>query len=677
MKSLNNKGSTLVMLLVIMGVLAMLGTVILSVTITNYKMKIVQSKDKKNLYFAESGIDEAYGKIGQVVDEGIISGNNTAVNFMESIDFDLEIANYELGIESPYVNEDGTINYAVLEAEQNQVFKDEYKKYIIQNIKNYIDKLNDIDEFGEGKRVISSKFDSDKFLLSLSSIYEKGEMKRGISAEYEIIIPDYNKPYYIKSNVVNIPQNIVWAKAISVDGDLLLNNGELTVNGNIYIKGKEKGIALFDESERLEFNGEVITTKDLLIDSSENKEKSVNLTGNLFAKNLLISSNTLNSSVNIDGSLFTSDDLELNGKKSKINITNGYYGISDGSKSSVPDKSSSIIINSPDLGLEEGSNINISGDILLYGTSYINTLREKYQTGESVSIKGNYKTYSYPLTNPSDENYKEDNITFMYYNPLVLAHSFANTGEKLDINDKKQYFIDYEEQYRDLNLGQGIKVNSNPNRIISTGVVLSDGNIINSVSSYTTDESIINFIVEKVNQFNNTVSEMSSVSNQVDFSKINSCLINLDGELLLFNSDDNKKYAVVDDNINEQEKSEIHNKGYEIIEVKKNKPIRTIIISKGDILLYGDISLIGTVISNGSLLCGGIGQKSIDYNHTYVSRTIAKNKEQIEDIFINNSSNYLSIETEAFIGDDDSFDSTIISDKLIKMKNWRINKSVY
>lgn len=677
MKKEKNRGSTLVMLIFIMGILSMLGTVILSVTITNYKMKVLQSKDKKNLYFAESGIDEAYGKIGQVVDEAIRYGNEKVTEFIESIDFDLEIANYELGIKSPYVNEDGTINYAALESEQNKIFKAEYKRYIVDNIESYIDELNDIGEFDEGNRTISSVFDSDKFILSLTSVYEKNDMKRGVSTEYEIIIPDYNKPYYIKSNVVNIPQNVVLSKAISIEEDLLLKNGELKVDGDIYVKGKEKGIALVEEGEKLELVGEVVTTKNLLVDSMEDKKKNVNLTGNVFTKNLLISNNTSNSSVNINGSLFTSDDLELNGKKSKITITNGYYGISDGSKSSVPDKSSSIVVNSPDLGLEGGSNINIYGDILLYGTSYINTLKEKYQTGESVSIKGNYKAYSYPLDNPVDKRYKEDNITFMYYNPLVLAHSFVDNRKKLDINDKKQYFINYEQQYGDLNLGQGINVDSDTKKIISTGVVLSNGNIVNSVSSYSTDEDIINFIVEKVNQFDNTINQMTSVSNQVDFNKINFYIDYSNDELVLFNNDRNKKYALVDDSIDNQKKSEISNNGYEIIEVDNNKAIRSVIISNGDILLYGNVSLIGTVISNGGLLCEGTGQKSVEYNQAYVARAIAENKEKIKDIFKNNSDNYLSIEIDTSIGEDDSFDSTIIGDTLIKMKNWRIDKSIY
>lgn len=66
-KKLNNKGDTLVIVLIGIFVLSILGTLILGVTATNLSMKANENKNEKTFYYAEKAVDELYAGIGKEV----------------------------------------------------------------------------------------------------------------------------------------------------------------------------------------------------------------------------------------------------------------------------------------------------------------------------------------------------------------------------------------------------------------------------------------------------------------------------------------------------------------------------------------------------------------------------------------------------------------------------------
>lgn len=63
----NNKGNTLAVVLVGIFILSILGTLILGVTATNYKMKVNEKKSEDSFYYAERAIDDIYAGIGNDV----------------------------------------------------------------------------------------------------------------------------------------------------------------------------------------------------------------------------------------------------------------------------------------------------------------------------------------------------------------------------------------------------------------------------------------------------------------------------------------------------------------------------------------------------------------------------------------------------------------------------------
>ncbi len=67
LRKLNNKGNTLVIVIIGIFVLSILGTLILGVTATNLSMKSNENKNEKTFYYAEKATDELYAGIGNEV----------------------------------------------------------------------------------------------------------------------------------------------------------------------------------------------------------------------------------------------------------------------------------------------------------------------------------------------------------------------------------------------------------------------------------------------------------------------------------------------------------------------------------------------------------------------------------------------------------------------------------
>lgn len=56
----NNKGSSLVIAIIAVSFVAILGTVIISSTMTNYSMRVMNYQSKKTFYSAQTALDEIY-----------------------------------------------------------------------------------------------------------------------------------------------------------------------------------------------------------------------------------------------------------------------------------------------------------------------------------------------------------------------------------------------------------------------------------------------------------------------------------------------------------------------------------------------------------------------------------------------------------------------------------------
>lgn len=616
----NQKGSTLIIVLIIFSILSVLGTTMFSLAVSNYKMKLINSKSKKNFYFAEAGIEEVYGLIGNLVEESIKEGNESADNYLKSINFEKKSV--------PYINEDGSINKEYIELQQKIKFKNKFINYFNDNIKKVIENENNYITSKKGNFDIEVKeYDENTNVIKIQSNFNKDGVSKKIIAKYHISIPEYNQPYYIESVVKEVPKYDFITRSITTDGNL------------IFLKGNS------------EINGSVVVNKDILFNSEY--KKNIKFNGIVVSNNFISDKNSSNTNVEIM-KLYTKDDLELNGSKTNINITDGYFGISDGSHSSTPDNSSSIVINSMDLGLN--SFVTISKKLYVFGTSYIDTL-EKYQTGESISVKGNYKAYSKPL---STGDYSKENVEFKYYNPLILVDRFKN-GEKLNIIHKNEYFVDYsnEVSYDNLNLGNNNGINiTKGTDIKNIGVVFSNGKIVESNIPSNIGDIIDNLKYELEssvgNYYDRTMKKVNIIPNN-DFSlNKNREIISISNSNVFIKGKDSSSYP----------------DGYKIIDLENDKNFKGIIVTSGEVKISGDINFTGTIISGDNVTILDDGKKTLNYNEEYLLKLMGEHEDRFNKIFINSPMEYIPVKLSEKAGVDE--DEIIITDNLIELKDWKL-----
>lgn len=659
------KGSSLVSVLVTLGILITVGTAVMSLSVSDYKSRIVESKRVKNLYESESGLEEAYGVLGSIVDEAVDEGNKKVDEYMVNL--------------KEALKEDNIVKV------QNSVFKPSYR----ENVKSNMDKIMEEDsgiilnhnENSPEVKIINLKEDikfNDKGILTLvlqssftTESPEGKKQQRIIKATYNIETPDYNNPYAVETEKVSVPMRSVWSKALVVEKNLNAN-GDLTVNGDIFVRGNtnssgDEGIIISGENNSLNISGNAVTLKDTLLSSPSNIFDMNNINGSLYTGSLSIQKSASGSNINIKGSVYANNDLVLNGVQSNITIEKGFYGFNDVSGLKEGDNkeknSSSILVNAGDIG--NGSSITIGGEAMLMGTAYIKT-DPNYQTGESVAIKGNYRAYSAPLQSDPDKNLNEDNVVLEYISPLQLVTKFKDNNE-LNFKDKSKYFELYSKTENNKLKINGISL---PDKTIRSGSIIttdSKGKAVVLGENYTNDE--LSNIKAKKDNYLQAVGEVDAITQEIDFNKINQPI-----EVITSSKDETEVICVK----NDSKAIVLTKEGYnsasgEKVYLKDGKG-KGIIITKGDVYLDGPINFSGAIITEGNLIVTGVGKKELNYDAEYLKKLIALNLNKFEGLFKKPApSDYQMVEIRSDIKSDNKVISTL-RNNYITTQNWKIIK---
>ncbi|MBU3127722.1 DUF2572 family protein [Clostridium tagluense] len=765
MKSYRKKGSALVLILIVFSVLSILGMALISLAASNYKYRVVKGEVKKILYASEAGIDESYKIISSVVEKAINYGNEK-VDIFTKTEMDKEIKKEKKredekkkvlngdesfideefdksnpGSEYIKVKDDGDFDTDALVREQKAQFNISFNEYVIKNLikensNPYV--LNGVYNYkleDKNPKVVVKNGGSLKFIdlginekkehtlnVELESTFiNKNGMKKVISAQYEIITPEYKQIYSVDINRIKIP-NMVWSKAIAVDGNMYVEEGNLNVGeesklADIYVKGKDEediqkgehiknnGIIFQSQGSTVNILGNVMTNQDFLL----SKKTTCTVNGSIYGKNVKVGKNddTLrleaNGSiltVNNSGTVYTSDDLELNSNASKIHIKGNFYGIDDGSwinkeEDGLSNKSSAIIINSDDLGnLDENSQLSIGGQTIISGVGFIGGIKDpisnlltEYKTGESIAIKGNYIAYTGAFDEKKliGDGKKMAKVDFKYFDPLTLVWKFkddATLGElrnqPLTSDYKSRYFKTYYEQYKGENQ---LKLNGITlgKRVNATGAVVSDGKIIPQNTPIEETE-----LKTAKSEFNRMVNNMGILTKNEVYPRSPD---NTFGKGEAINGIYNYKVNI--DKLKDQDKPN----GETLIYIKKDfnnyeldfnsndyaSVRKGIIIVNGDLTIKGNIDFTGSIIVSGDLKIIGSKDNTINikYDKDNVRNLIKNYYNVFEGVFVNdnndNDESVYDIKLNSNYGLDVNKDKLINNKDLIKLKNWKIN----
>ena len=689
-KRKKKKASTFVIVVVVMAVIFTTGTTILAVTANDYKMRINESKKLQNLYEADSGLD--------VVENIIIKTSQEAIKYA-----DKEVKKEFTKLDDKDRSKDKI----------NELFKDKFYEFLITKNKqtinvNNVPKNVDILEYlilerKYIKSILESgtlQFDSaisdrensfiieipeggyikntnngkvSNITIELKSTFEnsEGELKnkKTVSTKYVVRAPEYNS----EITSINI-YPIFDGKAITADGNMNLSNGNLTINGDIWVKGNENlgdnpeytfdkykgGIKL--ENTKFNINGNIYTSNTFHLNNAVS-EASVD--GDIYAKNIYVgksinSNISQSNNISFEKNVIVNNDLALNATNSNIMIKNNFYGINEKTAEvSTANKalnSSSIIVNDT----SKTSTITVNKDSYIMGVAYLNATDEdgkKYQTGESVAVKGNYLAY----TDVEDILNGKDNVTLKYYSPLQLLES---KNEQSNPSMKADYFAEYyskDTNYYKFNDG-GVNLKGAV-KSVGTSVKDNSGNI--QKSNITSED--LNLVNEQRNEFARNVFAMGdatgfenlyngqevkrTVSNQIDFDKVKDINIqdikSENGVVILRGNNEN---IVIENN-------KIGDK-----EVKKG-----LIITNGNITIKGNFEFTGNIITTGNINFEGAGERSISYDPQVVRGILTLNYDILKDIFNESQGKREEIKVT-------SASELYSADKFLERSLWRIVK---
>jgi len=663
------KGSSFVIVVIIMAILFTLGTTMLTVTASDYKARISESNRLKNLYGADSGLDVVQNiivktsqKAIEVAEEAVLEELDIFNNKEEmNKKFKEEFFKFVTLKDWDYVNEAG-IKVGSIE--------EQLIKYSILN-KRYIKSLDNSTEIAFNNVVINDAVIEvtsykevlnedtnalESVVIGITSTFENtsGELKdkKIISTEFKIMAPNFNRTLSKEDINVDIDIYPVFdGKIITSDGNMNLT-GINNVNGDLWIKGDgnlgENPAYAFDkyrggisvENGELNLTGNIFTSKTLHL---KNAARAI-VNGDVYALNAYVgkSDKTSTSSNNVlrissGRNLVVNNDLALNAKSSQVNLHN-FYGINDKTTTDVSNldkamKSSSIIVNDAD----GNSTLNVANETYVMGVAYIDTIDEKYQTGESVAVKGNYLAYSDVL-----ESYR-DRVTLKYYNPLQLIDTIEGSV------DKGQYFKDYYAKNSSSLKSGGITLN--PSKVYSVGAYVSDGSanytgwsldnndvIIRSkreefaqyVLSMGDTTGILSGTLDKYGLYTNG-NVVKTVANQIKFKNTDgtssipsSHIFNESYGKMIFNSDLTLDVIITSDKIKV---------GTREIEIKEDE-ISGLVITAGDVVIDGEVTFNGTIICAGNVSVEGSGTKVLNHNTDLVRKIIASNYDVLQGVFL-------------------------------------------
>ena len=427
-----NKGSSLIMALVVVSFIAVIAMTITTISLSSYKIKAMEAKTKNAFYNADMAVDEIYAGLASDAYNELAESYDYVVSNLLEVDgssitmIDNEAANKLLRntyfrnacysiFGSSYDVSDGSVKDTIdneltagsalssvdltrLADKLGSYMSDNYKDASVTNVDVRVAKAPQI--------VIIDGVISSIVIKDVTVTYEniKTDYFSQITTDYEIVFPEK-----ANINIVDDSSDILLSfKDYSFVANKNINSmGAVTVNGGIY---GNLGINTFGTAEspsllRLTVNGgNIVTNKKVLLGS----DSAISLSnGRIWADNIELTGADL--VIGADASAYVADDLTLtqDTKNNSVTVSGDYYGYSiEGygvsSDSATPAKSSAIIINS------RNSTLNFSNIKTLvlggYGWVVYNEGTDApgdesyYRTGESIAVRYTQTAYVLPAS---------------------------------------------------------------------------------------------------------------------------------------------------------------------------------------------------------------------------------------------------------------------------------------
>lgn len=394
----DDRGASLLAVLILMVVVSAIAVVITKITIVNIQMKEVERGTKKNFYSAdaimddlrtgareqaETALENAYADVLQHYVDYTSGGKNAQDVFKQ---------NYMNGLESYFAdpmktpvdttNEQGNVVYRVAGYDADKV-----KGCILDGTQQGCfvapaDPKYEID-YGTGTftlkdvRVVYKDAQDYETTITTDLVFSTPDMNFSGQSQ----VQEFMKYALIADDQINVN-----ASNVTVDGSVYAGVGGIVASGN--------GTG--------ELKGRMILTRGDIVADMGSALKVGDGNSSIWAENLMTTGKSA-ATLDVNGNMYVADDLALNAKESKVTLQGNYYGYNFqknyGAGDTVAtdaDFSSAIMIN----GKSSSLNIQNLKYLLLAGRTYIsrgnNSSNTDIQMGESIAARTNQLAYYVP-----------------------------------------------------------------------------------------------------------------------------------------------------------------------------------------------------------------------------------------------------------------------------------------
>lgn len=402
----DDRGASLLAVLILMVVVSAIAVVITKITIVNIQMKEVERGTKKNFYSADAIMDDL----------------RTGAR-----------AQAETALENAYVDVlQHYMDYTGSGKNVQDVFKQNYmnglEKYFADPMKTPVDTTNE-----QGNVVYRvAGYDADKVKGCILDGTQQGCFVAPADPKYEI---DYGAGTFTLKDVrvvykdaqdyeTTITTDLVFSTpdmnfsgqsqvkefmkyALIADDQINVNASNVTVDGSVYAG---VGGIVASGNGTGELKGRMILTRGDIVADMGTSLSVGDGNSSIWAENLMTTGKSA-ATLNVNGNMYVADDLALNAKESNVTLKGNYYGYNFqknyGAGDTVAtdaDFSSAIMIN----GKSSSLNIQNLKYLLLAGRTFIsrgnNSSNTDIQMGESIAARTNQLAYYVPERYVKTEN---------------------------------------------------------------------------------------------------------------------------------------------------------------------------------------------------------------------------------------------------------------------------------
>ena len=394
----DDRGASLLAVLILMVVVSAIAVVITKITIVNIQMKEVERGTKKNFYSADA-----------IMDDLRTGAREQAETALENAYADV-LQHY--------------VDYTSGGKNAQDVFKQNYmnglEKYFADPMKTPVDTTNE-----QGNVVYRvAGYDADKVKGCILDGTQQGCFVAPADPKYEI---DYGTGTFTLKDVrvvykdaqdyeTTITTDLVFSTpdmnfsgqsqvkefmkyALIADDQINVNASNVTVDGSVYAG---VGGIVASGNGTGELKGRMILTRGDIVADMGSALKVGDGNSSIWAENIMTTGKSA-ATLNVNGNMYVADDLALNAKESKVTLQGNYYGYNFqknyGAGDTVAtdaDFSSAIMIN----GKSSSLNIQNLKYLLLAGRTFIsrgnNSSNTDIQMGESIAARTNQLAYYVP-----------------------------------------------------------------------------------------------------------------------------------------------------------------------------------------------------------------------------------------------------------------------------------------